>query len=191
MGHIDGPDAMALAWMNSGGVRQMIGYTVLTWYGYAGWDCLDYFVEQPGRYTMAEAFFANQQALIHRLATYHPEGVRMQVKPGEHPTGIKLTPPSQSRRAEGPGYCRAKLGHTSRYRLSITHRFWVQIVTEEDLGESRESPPDNQIARRCIVHSTQVSAQFGHFQQVVGYGALRGCRFPARKSIQDLDLGPT
>jgi zinc protease len=70
MGHIDQPDCMALAWMNSAGVNQMIGYTVLTWYGYAGWGCLNYFVEQPGRYTFTEAFFANQAALVHRLQTY-------------------------------------------------------------------------------------------------------------------------
>jgi len=67
MGHIDSRDAMALAWMNSAGVRQMIGYTVPTWFGYGGWGCLDYFVEQPGRYTFTEAFFANHHALIHRL----------------------------------------------------------------------------------------------------------------------------
>ena len=73
MGHVDGPNAMALAWMNSAGVAQMLGYTVTTWYGYAGWGCLDYFIEQPGRYTFTEAFFANQHALIHRLATYFPE----------------------------------------------------------------------------------------------------------------------
>jgi len=73
MGHIDGPDAMALAWMNSAGVYQMIGYTQPTWYGYAGWGCLDYFLEQPGRFTLAEAFYANHQALIHRLETCFPE----------------------------------------------------------------------------------------------------------------------
>jgi len=73
MGHIDGQDAMALAFMKSAGVAQMLGYTVTTWYGYAGWGCMDYFVEQPGRYTFTEAFFANQHALIHRLATYLPE----------------------------------------------------------------------------------------------------------------------
>ncbi len=67
MGHIDSRDAMALAWLNSAGVKQMIGYTVPTWFGYAGWGCLDYFVEQPGRYTFVEAFFANHHALIHRL----------------------------------------------------------------------------------------------------------------------------
>jgi zinc protease len=50
----------------------MVGYTVPTWYGYAGWGMLDYFFEQPGRFTLAEAFFANQQALTHRLATYFP-----------------------------------------------------------------------------------------------------------------------
>ena len=68
-GHIDGPDALALAFMNAAGVHQMLGYTVPTWFGYAGWGCLDYFVEQPGRYTLAEAFHANAHALIHRIET--------------------------------------------------------------------------------------------------------------------------
>ena len=35
--------------------------------GYQGWGVLDYYVEQPGRYTLTEAFFANNHALIHRL----------------------------------------------------------------------------------------------------------------------------
>ncbi|MCD6338398.1 MAG: hypothetical protein J7M29_03335 [Verrucomicrobia bacterium] len=73
IGHIDGSDCMATAWMNTGGARQMFGYTVPTWYGYAGWGTLDCFLEQPGRFTFAEAFFANQHALVHRLARYFPE----------------------------------------------------------------------------------------------------------------------
>ncbi len=73
MGNIDRRDCMALAWMNSAGVHQMLGYTVPTWYGYMGWGVLDYFVEQPGRYTFTEAFFANHHALLHRLATYFPD----------------------------------------------------------------------------------------------------------------------
>ncbi len=85
MGHIDGPDAMALAFMNSAGVRQMMGYTVPTWYGYAGWGCLDYFVEQPGRYTFVEAFFANQHALIDRLETNFPDLARLDTPPGSMP----------------------------------------------------------------------------------------------------------
>ena len=83
MGHIDGPDAMALAWMHSAGVHQMIGYTVPTWYGYAGWGMLDYFVEQPGRYTFAESFYVNQQALIHRLHTYFPDVAERAATPGK------------------------------------------------------------------------------------------------------------
>ena len=69
MGLIDGPDAIALAWMHSAGVRQMAGYVEPTWYGYMGWGMMDYFVEQPGRYTFTESFFANNIALVHRLAT--------------------------------------------------------------------------------------------------------------------------
>jgi len=67
MGHIDRRDAMALAWMNSAGVMQMLGYTIPTGYGYGGWGCLDYFLEQPGRYTFNEAFLANHHALVHRM----------------------------------------------------------------------------------------------------------------------------
>jgi hypothetical protein len=78
MGHVNGRDAMALAWMNSAGVYQMAGYTVDTWYGYGGWGLLDYFVEQPGRFTLAEAFFANQQALLHKLETEFPKEARQE-----------------------------------------------------------------------------------------------------------------
>jgi zinc protease len=85
MGHIDRPDCMATSWMNSAGVRQMIGYIVPTWYGYAGWGMLDYFVEQPGRYTFAEAFVANDHALIHRLRTYFPDLVGTELPPGGRP----------------------------------------------------------------------------------------------------------
>ena len=58
----------------------MLGYTVPTWYGYAGWGCLDYFVEQPGRFSFSEAYFANQHALIHRLETCFPEIARVALK---------------------------------------------------------------------------------------------------------------
>ncbi|MFP6899616.1 MAG: hypothetical protein VCA36_01655 [Opitutales bacterium] len=76
MGHLDGPDSMAAAFLESAGVRQMMGYVEVTWYGYMGWGCLDYFIEQPGRYTFTEAFFANHHALIHRLETCFPEVAR-------------------------------------------------------------------------------------------------------------------
>lgn len=85
MGHINDSNSMALAWMNSVGVYQMIGYTFETWYGYAGWGCLDYFVEQPGRYTLAEAFRANDCALIQRLLTYAPQAATMESKLSKNP----------------------------------------------------------------------------------------------------------
>jgi hypothetical protein len=94
MGHVNGPDAIALAWMNDVGVHQMIGYTVLTWYGYSGWGVLDYFVEQPGRYTLTEAFHANQHALIHRLDTYFDDLTETDVSPGAR--NIPSTAPNEA-----------------------------------------------------------------------------------------------
>ena len=99
MGHIDGPDAMALAWMNNVGVRQMIGYTVVTWYGYAGWGVLDYFVEQPGRYSLSESFHANHHALIHRLDTCFNGIVTSKLTPGGRT--IPSSQPNERGRAIG------------------------------------------------------------------------------------------
>ena len=73
MGHLRGQDSMAAAFFKSAGVHQMLGYVEVTWYGYMGWGCLDYFIEQPGRYTFNQAFLANHHALIHRLETCFPD----------------------------------------------------------------------------------------------------------------------
>jgi len=77
MGRVPGPDCMALAFMRTGGVYQMLGYTVLTWYGYMGWGVKDLFIGQPGRYSLAEAFYINNQTLIYQLETRFPDKARV------------------------------------------------------------------------------------------------------------------
>lgn len=70
MGHFNHPtNCMIAGWQKQANVCQLIGYTVSTWFGYGGWGVVDYFVEQPGRFTFAEAFFANHQALLEHLRT--------------------------------------------------------------------------------------------------------------------------
>jgi zinc protease len=98
MGHIDRADCMALSWMNSAEVLQMTGYTVPSWYGYSGWGCLDYFLEQPGRFTLTEAFFANQAALIHRLETCFPGQTAAEIDPSGR-TSAPLAAPESARKA--------------------------------------------------------------------------------------------
>ena len=101
MGHLDGPDSMAAAFLESAGVHQMMGYVEVTWYGYMGWGCLDYFIEQPGRYTFTEAFFANHHALIHRLETCFPEVAR--TTPGNRTPSRSAAKPSAQARKLGLG----------------------------------------------------------------------------------------
>ena len=68
IGHIPDTNCMALAMMHTGGFYQFIGYTVPTGYGYGGWGVKDYFSElQAGRFTLAQANYANNQALIFEL----------------------------------------------------------------------------------------------------------------------------
>lgn len=72
MGHINGREAMALAWMRTGGVRQMTGYVVSTWFGYMGHGVNTYFINFQGQHTFAESFFFNNQALLARLEREFP-----------------------------------------------------------------------------------------------------------------------
>ncbi len=64
---------MAVAWLSSGGVDQMVGYVVSTWYGRGGWGTRDYFFSEPGRYTLSEAFYFNNQAITWQLQTRFPK----------------------------------------------------------------------------------------------------------------------
>ena len=77
MGLIPDRNCMALAFMHTGGVHQMIGYVVSTWYGYGGWGVRDLFLGQPGRFTLAEAFYANNQALVCQLESRFPKAARV------------------------------------------------------------------------------------------------------------------
>ncbi|MEG2790298.1 MAG: hypothetical protein RSA98_01745 [Odoribacter sp.] len=57
-------ESMAIAWMNSGNAATMIGYIVPTWYGRSGWGSLKYWLTVPGRTTLAEAVYLNQQDML-------------------------------------------------------------------------------------------------------------------------------
>lgn len=68
IGHIPDRECMALAMMRTGGFYQFVGYTIPTGYGYGGWGVKDYFSElQAGRFTLAEANYVNNQALVYEL----------------------------------------------------------------------------------------------------------------------------
>ena len=75
MGHIDGDDSMALAWIGSGGVDQFVGYTVVTWYGAMGWGVNGYLFGSPGQFNVAESFYFSNQLLLHDLATKYPKAL--------------------------------------------------------------------------------------------------------------------
>lgn len=79
IGRIADRESMALAYMHSAGVHQMVGYVVSTWYGYGGWGVGEYFLGQPGRFSFAEAFHANSQALVHQLETRFPKHARANI----------------------------------------------------------------------------------------------------------------
>ncbi len=67
IGDIDQPDCMALSWLRDGGVRQMVGYTVTTWFGEQGWGTQHLFVNTAGLTTANEAFHFTNNGIVHAL----------------------------------------------------------------------------------------------------------------------------
>ena len=66
-------ESMAIAWMNSAHASAMAGYVVPTWYGRNRWGGLKYWLTTPGRYSLAEAFYLNQQDMLHQIDSWDPE----------------------------------------------------------------------------------------------------------------------
>lgn len=67
IGDVDQRDCMALSWMRDGGVRQMMGYTVTTWFGAQGWGTLGLFTDTAGMTTAAEAFHFTNASIVDTL----------------------------------------------------------------------------------------------------------------------------
>lgn len=87
------PESMAIAWMNSGNAATMVGYVVTTWHGRNGWGGLKYWLTTPGRYSLAEAFYMNQQDFLTQLYNWHPKLTRLQYPfntPNEFMEGARL-----------------------------------------------------------------------------------------------------
>ena len=72
IGHIPSRDCMAVAFMSGAGVRQMFGYIVVTFFGRAGWGTKDWFMNSAGRFSLAEAWFINQQTIMNELLALCP-----------------------------------------------------------------------------------------------------------------------
>lgn len=61
------PNSMPPAWIKSANSAAMAGYVVPTWYGRNGWGALKYWLTTPGRYTLPEAVFLNQQDMMAQM----------------------------------------------------------------------------------------------------------------------------
>jgi zinc protease len=85
VGHItgNGADSVATAMLGDYGVKQMVGYTVPTEFGRGGWDMLSLWQTLPGRNSFSEAFFFNQQQMLHDIAAISPDALAYAPRLGE------------------------------------------------------------------------------------------------------------
>lgn len=101
-------ESMAIAWMNSAHAAAMVGYVVPTWYGRNGWGGLKYWLTTPGRHTLAEAFYLNQQDMLCQLDARCPSLRNVPFPFGEKIDWDKL--PAQADQAAGRKLTEDELG---------------------------------------------------------------------------------
>ena len=80
IGHIRDRQSMALGWLGSGGARQMIGYTVTTWFGAMGWGAKKRLLDLPGRYSVSDSFFFSNQEIVYRLHSEFPKAADVELE---------------------------------------------------------------------------------------------------------------
>ncbi|MBL9148095.1 MAG: hypothetical protein JNM94_05310 [Phycisphaerae bacterium] len=75
IGNVNGPDSAAATLIEDFGVRAHVGYVVVTWFGRGGWGTLSWFTDEPGRFTLNEAWFLNNQMIVDELVRRYPDFV--------------------------------------------------------------------------------------------------------------------
>jgi hypothetical protein len=72
LGHVPDSEALPLAFIRHGGVRQIVGYATTTWFGRAGWETLKKVVDEPGRYSLVEAAWETQKEIVAAIELIAP-----------------------------------------------------------------------------------------------------------------------
>ena len=70
--------SMVITAMSAYGCNQFVGYTVPSWYGEGGWGTLELFMGNTDGTTLAEAFFLNNQFLLHKTLQLDPKLLSVQ-----------------------------------------------------------------------------------------------------------------
>lgn len=66
------PHSMAVTALSAYTCNQVVGYTVPSWYGAGGWGTLGSFVDMADNTTLAEAWYLNNQFILHSTQQLHP-----------------------------------------------------------------------------------------------------------------------
>ena len=95
------PHSMAATALSAYTCNQVVGYTVTTWYGAAGWGTLGTFFGNTNGTSLAEAWFLNNQFLLHRTQQLHPALLNVRFN-GQRFKPVELIPQFFEHRIEVP-----------------------------------------------------------------------------------------
>ncbi len=77
------PRSMVVTAMSAYNCKQVVGYTVPSWYGKGGWGTLSMFCENMQDGSLAEAWYLNNQFILNETQKLHPELLKQQFNDAE------------------------------------------------------------------------------------------------------------
>ncbi len=81
-------DSMAITALSAYSCNQLVGYTVPSWYGKGGWGTLSLFMDNTEECSLAEAWFLNNQFILHETQQLSPELLRAEFHEAEMGTAF-------------------------------------------------------------------------------------------------------
>lgn len=77
------PNTMVVTALGAAGCKQVVGYTVPSWYGKGGWGTLSSFFDNTTTTTLSEAWFLNNQSILEETQRRFPKLMTLQFDEAE------------------------------------------------------------------------------------------------------------
>lgn len=178
------PNTMTPTALGAGGFRQLVGYTVPTWFGKMGWGVLGRFFGSGGQLTLAEAFFLTNQEMLDASARRNPELLKVNFDAPDIEGALRDPAFRAALKAAGAGSDQDAIGYVHD---RDTVAFYGDPRWEARLDPARARPGVT-LALRAVPGGFDLRAEASADYKGGGFGVVLPARVPAAAATCDVPL---
>lgn len=179
------PNTMTPTALGAGGFRQLVGYTVPTWYGKMGWGVLGRFFGSGGQLTLAESFFLTNQEILDETARRNPKLLKVDFDAPDIEHALR-DPSFASALKDATG------GTPDKDAIGLVHDRDVVAFYGDPRWSARLDParahPSLKLALRAVPGGFDVRAEAAEGFKGGGFGVFFPARVPGAAAACDAKL---